>query len=461
MKNALIWCILVITNLSFAQVDSTVIHIHIIDEKDGEELKNVSVSAQQGSEIEYGTTSSSGDVFFKLESRKEVRLYCSNPQLEPLNKKLSAGEMREDTTFITLQMHFIRSLDLEGIVVAAPGVPTVVYKSPRLHVEDFEITHSGDIILLTYPKRLKKGSELLLFDGIKVKHSFQVPDVAEELVHDFRGNVHVLCEKNVFGIHPVGQRIEISNLPKDYFLKYVAPIIDTNRTKMYFSNFNPDYPAFDYFSFDQLDSVYCKLLSIEDELMMELYRSEYKWVDVRTKLWAKTKEMETGIDAEIWVGANYFTQSIYYKELYAPLFHRNDSLFVFDYYKDQLHIMNAVGEQLDSIPIYHHYRKKQTGWESQLIQDQVTGEIYALFDRHGYTYLGRIDVKDGEIKEQVRLEYRYVTKVQVYNNEVYYVYRPYESIQKKYLYKEKLPYSFVKSKVLPETESTVNVPLQE
>lgn len=36
--------------------------------------------------------------------------------------------------------------------------------------------------------------------------------------------------------------------------------------------------------------------------MMELYRSEFKYVDVRTKLWAMDKEHETGIDKEIWVG---------------------------------------------------------------------------------------------------------------------------------------------------------------
>ena len=60
--------------------------------------------------------------------------------------------------------------------------------------------------------------------------------------------------------------------------------------------------------------------------MMELYTSEYKWMDVRTKLWAKNKEIETGIAAEVWVGANYFTQSLYYEEAYAPMFHRNDSI---------------------------------------------------------------------------------------------------------------------------------------
>ena len=146
-------------------------------------------------------------------------------------------------------------------------------------------------------------------------------------------------------------------------------------------------------------------------------------------------------------GANYFTQSIYYEEVYAPMFHRSDSLFVFDYYKDMLYTYDEVGELLDSVPIYHHYQAKKTGWEKQLIQDKETGQIYALFDRSGYTYLGMIDTKTGEITEQVKLKFRYAKKVEVHNNSVYYTYRPFESTQKKFLYREKLPHKFRTAKV--------------
>jgi hypothetical protein len=207
------------------------------------------------------------------------------------------------------------------------------------------------------------------------------------------------------------------------------------------------YPAFDYFAFDQLDSVYKRIAEIEDELMMELYRSEYKWVDVRTKLWAKYKELETGIDAEVWVGANYFTQSLYYKELYAPMFGKNDTFYVFDYYKDLLLSFDRNGEPLDSVSIYHHYNPKYTGWAKQLLQDRQTGMIYALYEKDGFTYLGLMDLKTGEVSEKVKLAFKYVDKVLVYNNSVYYIYRPFESAQKKFLYKERLPYQFEKAKI--------------
>jgi hypothetical protein len=350
----------------------------------------------------------------------------------------------------------LSSRTLNEVVVRPPGVPDTVFQSEEISVADFEILQNGKIVLLTYPKQLKKGSDLKLYDGQQILSSFSIPDVAEELIRDFRGNAHVICQEHVFCVSLVNDTLNLATLPKDYFYNYVAPIVDTSTTKLFFSNFNELYPAFDYFAFDQLDSVYKKIAEIEDELMMELYRSEYKWVDVRTKLWAKYKELETGIDAEIWVGANYFTQSLYYKELYAPMFGKNDTFYVFDYYKDRMLSFDKNGEPIDSVAIYHHYNPKYSGWAKKLLQDRQTGIIYALYEKDGFTYLGLMDLKTGEVSEKVKLAYKYVDKVRVHNNSVYYIYRPFESAQKKFLYKERLPYQFEKAKIPQGQESSID-----
>jgi len=225
-------------------------------------------------------------------------------------------------------------------------------------------------------------------------------------------------------------------------MTYIAPIVDTTITKYFFSDFNPVYPAFDYYTFDAVDSSYKKIAKVEDELMMELYRSEYKWVDVRTKLWAKDMEHQTGIDAEIWVGATYFTQSIYYKELYAPMFRRNDTIFMFDHYKNLMFRYNANGNAMDSLPIFYHLQPKQTGWKKQLIQDQITGQVYIVYEKAGQISLRRIDLATGELKEAIPLHYKYVENILVRDNRVYYTYRPFETALKKYLYEEWLPLDY-------------------
>lgn len=440
-----------------AQVDSVLVRFEIVDKTYQEGIQNVNATLQINNKTIMRSSNSKGRISVYVPNNAQLNYQLTHPLFESYSgTKKVALKSSTDTSFISVEMLSYKGKTLNSVTVKAPGIPDTVFESKRLSVADFELLRNGQMVLLAYPKQLKKGSELLLYDGVEVVNSFSVPGTAEELVRDYRGNPHVLCKDNVYGLYVSNSQIGISTLDKAYYLKYLAPIVDTNYSKMFFSNFSKDYPAFDYYAFDQFDSTYSKIIEIEDELMMELYRSEYKWVDVRTKLWAKNKEYETGIDAEVWVGANYFTQSLYYKELYAPMFVKNDTVFVFDYYKDKLFKFDAAGNRLDSVAIYHHYQPKTTGWKKQLIQDQATGEVYAVFDIAGFTYLGLVNLQTGEIKEKVKLEFRYIDKLAIQDNFVYYIYRPFESTQKKFLYKERLPYEFGKAKVPYGNETSID-----
>ena len=235
------------------------------------------------------------------------------------------------------------------------------------------------------------------------------------------------------------QEFDVYLESRDYYFRYVAPIIDTIGDNIYFSNYSELYPAFDYFEFNRKDSVYKKMLKVEDVFLMEFYRAEFKYVDVRTKIWAHQKQLETGIDKEIWVGATVFTQSLYYDPLYAPLFKVGaDSILVFDHYSNQLFTYQPDRGMIDSVVINYHKEAKKSGWEQPLVQDEVNGKIYAMYTRSGYTYLHEINLEDGSIKKSFKLYYKYVDRIKIVNDQVYYVYRPFESIQKKYIYKERL-----------------------
>ncbi|PWL29612.1 MAG: hypothetical protein DCO96_07585 [Fluviicola sp. XM-24bin1] len=435
--------------ISLAQ-DSTLVSVTIVSKTKNETVQNVRATITMGSTSFFRNSNMDGKIEFKAPLGTNIDFKLAHSFYASASYEKRVPKNAPDTLNFIFEMSFLKTKELRDIYIYPPGVPDTIFVSKRLHVADFELMNDGNILLLAYPKRLKKGSELIIYDGRKALINFQVPKLAQELIHDFRGNPHVVCEDMVYAIQRSGQSVGIAQIPKNYYMTYVAPVVDTNATKMYFSNFNPDYPAFDYFVFDGLDSTYKKIMEVQDDLMMELYRSEYKWVDVRTKLWAKNLEIQTGVDAEIYVGANYFTQSIYYKEVYAPMFHRNDSLLLFDYYKDKLYTFNKEGDVIDSVEIYHHYNPKSTGWDKQLIQDESTGKIYAVYDRAGYKYLGYIDTKTGEVKEQVKLKYRYVDKIGIRDNFVYYIYREFESIDKRMLWRERLPYNFGEAEVTPE-----------
>jgi hypothetical protein len=89
-----------------------------------------------------------------------------------------------------------------------------------------------------------------------------------------------------------------------------------------------------------------------------------------------------------------------------------------------------------------------------MIQDKETGAFYGVFETNGYSYLGLIDVTSGKIINKVKLAFKYVDKIRVNNNFAYYVYRPFESTQKKYLYKEQLPYFLPNASVFQQPVST-------
>lgn len=441
---------------SFAGNGQTVLKVVTVDRMSHDVVKHAMIELWTDSaKTTAAYSNNEGISYLKTVPGKEIRLVCKHDSYETVEEVISSRQLNRDTVKLVVEMQFVRMLD--ETVIYPDGVPEKIFVSDRISVDDFEVLPDGKYLLLTYAKNKKKGTELFLYDG--ASEMLNIPteenENGVELVRDFRGNTHLITNKQVYGIKVTGNAVQMSRLEKEYFMSYIAPIVDTSVSKYYFSNYNADYPAFEYFTYDLLDSSYRKIANIEDELMMELYRSEYKWVDVRTKLWAKDMENQTGIDAEIWVGASYFTQSIYYKELYAPLFKRNDSLFLFDHYKNLLFHYNEVGDLLDSVPIFYHLQEKETGWKKELQQDPLTGQVYSIYEKNGQYKLKRIDLKTGEARESVPLHHKYPDKILIRGNVVYYTYRQFETAQKKYLWREKLPFRFPRADV-PDGDDLTN-----
>ena len=92
---------------------------------------------------------------------------------------------------------------------------------------------------------------------------------------------------------------------------------------------------------------------------------------------------------------------------------------------------------LDSIPITYHLKSKNEKWSQPLIQDEKEKDIFVLFNSGGFYIIKKID--NGKVNKGFKLTNRYVENIKIYDGYVYYVYRPYESIQKKFIYKEKIP----------------------
>jgi hypothetical protein len=370
---------------------------------------------------------SSDTILFQHVGYKEVLI----PLDAAFEQKIKNNSIKLDITLADLFLN---------VVSVSPNAPDTVFGSDQFSVDDFEFLDNGYILLLTYDKRIDKGAVLRLLDTEQneINRSYLPKDMIE-LTRDFRGNIHLISETAVTLVRIVDDKIRLYDESADNYYQFIAPVIDTVQDAFYFSNYSPKYPAFNYYEFNKTDSTYKTIINVEDEELMEFYRAEFKYVDVRTKLWAHNKELSTGVDKEIWVGASVFANSVYYNPLYAPLFKLSDQeIVVFDHYKNKMYAYQPLGEFVDSVSIDYHLHAKKTGWEQPLIQDKVTKRIYGLFFRNGYSFLSEVNLETGELKKAFRLHFKYVENIQLINGKVYYIYRPYESVQKKFIYSEKM-----------------------
>ncbi len=389
-------------------------------------------------------TDSKGNFKFTYALSKGQMIYISHMSFETLDFEITKGmlaKVENDTLDLGVLELQIGNKIFDIIEVSSEKLPETVFGSEKFSVEDFEIIKENRILMLVYEKTLKKSSELVLADNDQNElDSYFIPGRAVELVHDFRNKVYLKTESDIYHVSiNQNDKIQITKLDMQKFKEQLEPIKDSLYEDVYFSDFSEIYPKFSYFEYDREDTNYTEIRSIVDEVMMDMYRAEFKYVDVRTKIWAHNLQNETGIDKEDIVGAAVFTKSIYYDPLYAPMYIKSDTVFIFDFYKDYMYKFVSENGVQDSVGIYFHHKPKKGGWQNKMTQDLDNDEIYGVFNRHGYTFVKPINLETGATDGVFKLYYRYVEKIIIKGDYVYYTYRPFESKKKKYIYREKIP----------------------
>jgi len=330
-------------------------------------------------------------------------------------------------------------VQFEEVVIIAQKVDTV-FGSKLFSIYDYLFIDDDKLLLLTYDKRITKAAKLLLTNNEQEEiSSYSIPDEPKYLYTDYANNNYLVCKYKIYEIVIKKEEIELTPITKEDFYGFYNRIIDTIGNNYYYSNYTELYPAVDFLVSNRLDSSsHSNLATVQDDFMMELYRAEYKYVSGREKLWAYRKEQKTGIDKEIWIGAKYFTHDFLYKKIYAPLFVKNDTLILFDQYKKLIIRFDSDHDKIDSTHFDLKIKRSQGKWQQPLIRDKVTGEIYALYNKGGYSFLKLIDTETGEATKTLKLNNKYVERLTIVNNSIYYIYHPFETMQKKFLYREEV-----------------------
>ncbi|HEX8516855.1 MAG TPA: hypothetical protein VF868_11690 [Bacteroidia bacterium] len=344
--------------------------------------------------------------------------------------------------FIWLFFALVPSLKAQKTVVLGPVTVTAerkadtVFGTWKFSVADYEF-HENKLVLLTFTKSLAKPSVMLVNEAMTVLSSFQVPDEAVKLYKDYMGFINVICKENVFRVKINNDRISLASLPVDQFNSRILPCVDTIGHDIYFSDYSRDYPEFTYYAFNTADSSVHPFKTVTDKELMKGYNMEYYFLKPKDKLYARKLASEYNVDKHrIAAVMSGLTNSIFYTPLYAPLFILNDTILVFDHYSNAILSYNKKHELLDSVNIDYHHPRSWREWKHEVIVDKESHKVYALYQKNGFYYLKHIDLKTGKIMGSFKLLNQYAEHIRVKNGYVYYVYRPFESLQEQFVYKE-------------------------
>jgi hypothetical protein len=330
---------------------------------------------------------------------------------------------------------------LDSVNIFSVHKPETLVASPRYSIYDFDF-YEDRLILLTADKTLENAKLRLADYSGNILATQALPSeagAAEGLFHDYESYTDVICDRTVFRLEILAGNFLLMEMNKENFERNIKPVKDSSGKTIYFSNQWNQYPMFNYYSAGLSDTSAKLLASVRNEDLMKIYNMEYYYLPSRSQLEARRLADYYKTDKRIIAALmSRFTGSMYYEPLYAPLFVMNDTVCVFNHYSNHIYHFSAPDKLVDSVQISYHHPKNWREWKKQLFVDKEQDKVYALFSKNGHNYLKQIDHRTGKEVFTYKLKHHSAEKIKIKGGFVYYVYRPFESTQEKFLYREKI-----------------------
>ncbi len=341
-----------------------------------------------------------------------------------------------------------RAIELPPLEVKRQA-PEVVYQREDLHVGDYHVDQDG-LWVLVYDKpqlwhrqerageQLYKGARLHLLDTLfreRAIHTFR--ERVNDLHSDHLQRVVVEGELHAWVAEARGEVIALGVMDKETMQKALLPWKDTLGGFLLGDDRVDDWPAFAHLAYDPVKQETRTICTVEDRHVMELFRSQYKYMSGADKVTAMRFENATGIDKEIYAGyMTGFHRDMYFSVPYAPLFRVADTICVFDHVVGVIRKFNRHIEPSGEVPLPYNMKRDRV---KSVLQDPADGSIYTLHVRGPSTFLRRIDTSSGSLGPSFTLTHPFPEDVKVFDGHAWYIYRPYGSTQQRTLYRERIP----------------------
>lgn len=432
LYSCLIFCCLALYGNS---QNTVTIYGKVTEELTNKPIESVAVKILNSN---YGTSTKANGMFYiTIPAKKRISILFSHIAFAKRIKEITTIE-HQDSVFVSVSLMPANTI-IDTISVLGTHKPDTLVGSPSYSIYDFDF-YEDKYMLLTSTKSLEKAELKLADANGKILTTYFVPKeggVAKEFYKDYMGFTNLICKNKIYRINIYHDRFVLIPLEVEDVNSFIKPIIDTINGKLIFTDYWKDYPLFNYFSYNEKDSTKKIVHSVEDVDLMHAYNFEYYSLKPSEKLEARRLAMDLKTDKHIIASLmSGFTHSMFYQPLYAPLYVINDTISVFDHYKDKLYHINKNGAKMDSMSISYNHPKNWKEWKHLMLKDDIENLVYAVYDKNGHKYIKQISTQTGKELGKYTLQFHSADKLKIHDGYVYYIYRPFESTQQKFFYRE-------------------------
>jgi hypothetical protein len=375
----------------------------------------------------------------------DVRIVLSHLAYAPLECIVRSSEIESGRV---LRLAMVPKVHDIPEVTIRRAAPEVVFQRADLHVGDHRVTKEG-VWVLAYDRpqlwhRQEEAGEQLFRNGRLVLLDTLFNEIATQtlsgevrrLHRDHRQRVVVDGRSQAWVAELRKGDIALGTVDRKTLHSAILPWTDSIAGHLLGSTRTAEWPAFDHVKYDPATQEQHAICAVQDDFVMQLFRSQYKYMSGREKVIAMDMEKATGVDREVIAGfMTGFHHDAYFKVPYAPLFVINDTLCVFDHARERIRRFTSTGEVIDEIPMVH---QKERGWKGRLIHDPATGKVFALFAKGMHSFVRSIDPASGRMGDRIVLTHPFPQEVQVHGGYAYYVYRPPGAVDRRALFREAL-----------------------
>lgn len=335
-------------------------------------------------------------------------------------------------------------------VLGITDTPDSVFGSMRYSVGDF-VWWNGKLTMLLYEheKLIKPAYEkrdlweeawIAQIDSFgRIVNSFHINEPAERFHLTPTGACFVLTENSVFQLQSE-PFLHLDKLSHESFRQEFEPICGFLNSSIVFHTFTEEYPEFSYYLLKEGSTDPIELVHVADSLTIELFKSEYKYMNGRAKRIAYQYELDYGVPKEIVAGQmTRFKESPYYRDPVAKIVQHEDTWSIFNISQREVVIVNTEGKLVNRFAMKGERNLSNLPAKEKILNVQFDSEKKEIVCftqlRTGESTFNLLK-EDGSLELKKNLYWQHIRNPKIKNGRVYYLYRPFESRNNWYLYAE-------------------------